>query len=564
MSQKPLYHLAHSSVVEPLVNKWAAWPHVLAPVASSLHLQNYQIKLLESFLQDPEMHIEACRSPKLRSGPFVALGRERVDEVSRFLADTRKLMSGNLELAKSLVEFHNYLSRTVGGESLEPFYEKIPEPLRGYVELMYDYYNHPIVRCQESLLYQSPYYQRSLQSLRIFQHKNDHSRPFFQSTPRLPEREQIEWSIPFDSPRVDDFFNLDSSPRPLEEIRELLGLSSADEQLLLSFLTDEPVSPREKWDSDMVRIRMFGHASALIEWNGTSILVDPYVSVTPSEGGIDRFSFDSLPEKIDYVLITHLHQDHFCLETLLRLRRKIGCLVVPRSYGMFYADLSLKLLARKIGFPNVVELDALESIPLPGGGEIIGVPFLGEHADLPHGKSGYVIRAGREQILFGADSDCLDGRMYEHLRRMLGTIQTVFLGMECVGAPLSWSCGPLLPAKPEFSHDQSRRCHGCDSERALSILKAVGARRVYIYAMGLEPWMEHLLGLAYTEDARQIREARRLIEIAPAKSFIDAELLFGRCEIILDGERAPHFTSYSGLAPSLQGVALVEDQFSFD
>src|ERR1051325_2171118 len=82
--------------------------------------------------------------------------------------------------------------------------------------------------------------------------------------------------------------------------------------------------------------------------------------------------------------------------------------------------------------------------------------------------------------------------------------------------------------------------------------------------MGLEPWMEHLLGLAYTEDARQIREARRLIEIAPAKSFIDAELLFGRCEIILDGERAPHLTSYSALPPSLQGVALVEDQFSFD
>ena len=332
-------------------------------------------------------------------------------------------MADNLRLAESVFEFHNFLVAEAKGQSLEPFYEKVPEALRGYVELNYDYYNRPLMRCLEGLLYESPYYKKSLQSLRIFKQTNDGARPFFQNTPRLKEENQIEWSVPFDSPLVDELFRIDDFPRPLGEIRELLGLSASDDLLLQSFVTREPAPPRERWESEAVRIRAFGHACALIEWKGNSVLVDPCISLSPSEGGMDRYTYRSLPEKIDYVLITHIHQDHFAIETLLRLRHKVGCLVVPRATGVFWGDISLKTLARKIGFKNVVEVDALESLELPGG-EIIAVPFLGEHADLAHSKTGYLIRAGHEQILFGADSDCLDRRMYQHLRRILGPIQT--------------------------------------------------------------------------------------------------------------------------------------------
>src|SRR5688572_31577059 len=41
---------------------------------------------------------------------------------------------------------------------------------------------------------------------------------------------------------------------------------------------------------------------------------------------------------------------------------------------------------------------------------------LGEHADLAHGKTGYVIRLSQQKILIGADSDCLDKRIYENVR----------------------------------------------------------------------------------------------------------------------------------------------------
>jgi hypothetical protein len=206
--------------------------------------------------------------------------------------------------------------------------------------------------------------------------------------------------------------------------------------------------------------------------------------------------------------------------------------VVNRSHGMFYGDISLKILTQKLGFKNVVELDTLESIPLPDG-EIIAIPFMGEQADLPHGKTAYVVRAGNEQILFGADSNCLDRRMYEHIHEVLGPVQTVFIGMECVGAPLSWMYEPLFPVKPEYSIDQSRRLMGCDSFRAMSILEALGATRVYVYAMGLEPWLEYLLGLAVPEDSFQIKESNNLIAKAREKGLIDAELLCGTHDIYL-------------------------------
>lgn len=526
------YRLKDSTAVEPLVNRWSAWSHLLAPVASSLHLKNYQMNVLQAYLKDPSVHVRACQDAKLRSGTFVDIPEERVSEVRDFLRATESKQSANLRLAKSLIEFHNYLVREANGESLEPFYAMLPEELRGYVELIYDYYHRPSVRVVENLLYESPYYNPDLQSVRLFEQRRDDSRSFFMSTPRLPSSEQLDWVVPFKSDLLDELFMLDSSPKPFDYIRELLNLKEEESGLLMGLLTEAPLPTQAKWDGSGARIRYFGHACVLVEWNGVSILTDPCLGVIPSEGGIERFSYRDLPENIDYVLVTHNHHDHYCLESLLRLRHKIGCLVVPRSFGVVYGDLSLKLLSKKLGFRNVVELDTLESISLPDG-EIVGVPFLGEHADLPHGKTAYVVRAGSEQMLFAADSDCLDVRLYQHVTRAIGSIGTVFLGMECVGAPLSWSCGPFLPVQPERRVNESRRYKGCDASRAMEILRAVDAERIFIYAMGLEPWLEHLLGLAYSEDATQLKEAHKLLRDAPQAASLGAALLAGQAEIHL-------------------------------
>jgi L-ascorbate metabolism protein UlaG (beta-lactamase superfamily) len=574
MGREGKYRLADSALIEPLINQWSAWAHVVSPAPASLHLVNYQLKTMQSFLESPEAHAAASRNPSLVGGPFMALPPERAPDVRELLNFTLARQRKNVELARAILEFSDALASEAAGQCLEPFYERVPGPLRGYVELVYDYYHRPSVRLIEGLLYESEYYDAGLQSLRLGRLGRYDERAFFMSTPRLPEPGQIDWPVPFESELVDAVFRLDTTPQTLGYIAELFGMGEGGLARLRPLLTDEPAPAREPWDEPRVRFRYFGHACVLAEWNGVSILTDPFVGVRPALGGMEQWSYGDLPESIDYALVTHNHQDHFAVETLLRLRHRLKCVVVPKSSGHLYGDVSLKLMLRKLGFKNVVELDALESITLPGG-EIVAVPFLGEHGDLAHSKSAYVVRAGREQMLFAADSDCLDVRMYEHLRRSLGSIETVFLGMECVGAPLTWSCGPLFPKVPPRQIDQTRRHHGCDSSRALKILRAAGARRVYNYAMGMEPWLEHLLGLGLQPDSKQMRESDELLARAGGADGVMAERLFGKDEFCLNGGGGkssrvfvpPVFGRAEAAAPARRpdyaGAADARDEFAF-
>jgi L-ascorbate metabolism protein UlaG (beta-lactamase superfamily) len=545
-----LYRFSRSTVVEPLVNRWSACSPCIAPLTASLYANHYQLPNLRQYLESPQVAVEACRNPKYRAGRFVNIPPHRAQEVKAFVEQTEKEYADSIRLAREALRFQVLLNtQAAAGLPLAPLYGKLPDELRGYVELLYDYFTRPMLRISEPLLYESRHYRPHLQSFQLFPLASDASREFIFSTPRLPSPQAVDWPVPFNDPRVDELFRLDAQPRPLAHIRELLGLRAADDGLLAQLVqacpAALPAAPPAPPPEGAVRIRHFGHACVLVEWQGVSILVDPCFGCVPREpapaaGGAARLSYEDLPAHIDFALVTHNHHDHYSLETLLRIRHKLGCLVVPRAHGLHHGDISLKLLSRRIGFRNVVELDTLESIPLPGG-RIVGVPFLGEHSDLPHAKTAYVVEAHGQRMLFAADSDCLDARLYQHLADALGPVQTVFLGLECVGAPMTWSCGALFAIKPTLQQDQQRRQHGCNAERGLKMLQALKAQRLYVYAMGLEPWYEWLLGLAYTDDAPQIREMRQILVQARQAGLREARLLASPCTLVLEaaGEAPP-------------------------
>ena len=67
-----------------------------------------------------------------------------------------------------------------------------------------------------------------------------------------------------------------------------------------------------------------------VETSDVSILFDPVLSYT-YESDISRYTYDDLPEKIDFVVITHNHQDHILFETLLQIRHKVKIFIVPRG-----------------------------------------------------------------------------------------------------------------------------------------------------------------------------------------------------------------------------------------
>lgn len=520
-----------TTLIEPLVDRWPAWSYLLSPLPAARHAAEYQIPVLRSYLADPESHIAASRDPELFGGPWVDVPIARVDDVRRLLAEMESRRKEALHFGSTFIDYHRQLVTRTSGESLEPYYRTLPPSLRGLVELVYDYFDRPFIRAHEALLYRTPLYDESLQSFRLSRLENEGDRPFFMSTPRLPSADAVDWPVAFRDGRVDELYGLDRRPRPFGEVLELLGLRESDAPRVRPLVTAAPRRLPEPWRGEHARIRYIGHACALIESRGATILVDPVVPVRPFNGGRPRLSFDDLPDRIDFAIVTHNHQDHFSLETLLRLRSRVGCLIVPKT-GFLYGDLSLRLLARTLGFPSVVELDELETMAFPGGG-ITAAPFHGEHGDLAHGKNGYIVQVGEARAWFAADSDCLDRRLYERVREACGPVDALFIGTESVGGPLAWTNGPLFPVKPEQAGHLTRRYHGCGARTALELAEASGTRAVFAYAMGLEPWMDHLLGLGMNENAPQWIESEKLLLEARQRGYV-ADRLDGPRDLLLE------------------------------
>src|ERR1700688_3810464 len=107
--------------------------------------------------------------------------------------------------------------------------------------------------------------------------------------------------------------------------------------------THEVPSAYQPYLGEGIRWRYFGHACILIEAAGVTILLDPVLSYT-YEADISRYTYEDLPERIDFVLITHNHQDHVLFETLLQIRHKIGATIVPPGGSGALQDPSVKLL----------------------------------------------------------------------------------------------------------------------------------------------------------------------------------------------------------------------------
>ncbi len=529
MASENLY-LRPNVVMEPLIDHWYAWAHLIPPATAAMNIVGRHLKIMESYVKAPQIHEAAVKNPAMLGGPFIDYKERRVPQITALIEQTKRDRAHLLELAAAIQQLDDLLRQEAKGYSLEPLYARIPEQLRGYVELVYDLNNQPSFRLIEPLLYRSPYYDESAQSLMLsLIHQDD--RPFVLSTPRLREEGDVELRRPFRHPGIDELFKMKSVPRTFAYIKEALGLEDELDERFARLLTPEPPRSYEPYQGNGVRWRYFGHACILVETADVSILLDPVLSYT-YENDISRYTYHDLPDRIDFVLITHNHQDHILFETMLQLRHKIGTVVVPRNGSAALQDPSLKMLLRQVGFNNVHEMDEMETVELAGV-EITGLPFLGEHADLDiRTKMAYHCRLGKHTLLFAADSCNIDPRLYEHLHDALGDIDAAFIGMECDGAPLSWLYGPLLTRPLDRKMDHSRRLAGSNYERAADIVKRFSCRNAYVYAMGQEPWLNYIMSVKYTEQSNPIIASNKLVADCQARG-IEAERLFGEKEILL-------------------------------
>jgi len=529
MGETPVF-LKNNVQVEPLVRQWYAHPYLLSPASAAMNLVHLHLRLMKSFVSAPELHARAAKNPNLLGGRFLDCDKSRVGEIKALLQRTEQDEQPLIALAAAIGKLEKLLAGEAKGYALEPLYEKIPEALKGYVELVYDLNNRPAIRWIEPLLYHGPAYREASQSL-MFSTVDSDDRPFSISTPRLPDDQHVAVTLPFRHEALDDLFRMKTEARPFGEIADRLGLDERQREAMRTFFTEEAPASRPPFVADGVRIRYFGHATVLVETRDVSILVDPVVSYD-YPNGIDRFTYLDLPERLDYVVITHNHLDHCQLETLLQLRHKIGTLVFPKSDGSRLEDPSLATMFRHLGFDMVREMGELEVLPVPEG-EIVGVPFLGEHGDLNiRTRLAYLIKLQGRSVLFAADSRNPENEMYGHLQRIHGPLDLLFIGMECDGAPMSWDYGPLLNQAMPRPMDLSRPVNGSDCEKALGIMEQMKAREVCVYAMGQEPWLVYIMSVRYDDDAKPIVESNRLLETCASRG-IPAQRLFGRWERVL-------------------------------
>lgn len=515
MNNDKCWYLREDVYVDPLINNWYAWPNLVAPITYSMYMTRTHRRLMNSFVKNAQLHIMANQDPNLAGGgEFVDCSMEQLDQVKALLAryDSEFAIYG--ELANAVKELDTLVKQHKSGESIEPLYEKVPDLLKGYVELFMDLFHQPSYRLIEGLLYKSPYYNESLQAVSLGILGSAKARPFVLSTPRLPDEKHLHVKVPFKSEWLDQLFRMRTVPASLEDIDALFagvetegGLTPRD-----MFTTSKPVSVHAPVAvGNGVRLQYMGHAGFLIESSEVSILIDPVLANRTLENAEKTYAHSDLPEKIDYLCITHNHADHINIESLLQIRHKVDTVLVPKNNGGTLADPSLRLLLRQLGF-KVMEVDDVEEIPVPTG-RIVSIPFLGEHGDLNiRSKSAWFFELHGKKIYAGADSSNLEPRMYKFLQEITGDLDVLAIGMECVGAPYTWLYGALTTEIIPKNIKESRRLNGSDFAKAAMMAESFKPKHMLIYALGMEPWYGYFMGLEYSDDSEQIVQSSKMVE----------------------------------------------------
>jgi len=534
MKEKKWY-LKPNVVIEPLIERWYAWSHLVSPATAAMNVVGRHLKIMNSYIQSSQIHAAAVKNPKMLGGPFMDYKTSRVEDVKKLREETYSRQGKLIELATAINDLDKMLKANAKGFGLEELYDKVPEPLKGYVELVYDLNNNPSFRLFESLLYRSEYYNKSSQSIALWVTNND-ERPFCLSTARLDESNMLMLNIPFDHPGIDALARMKRKGGSIDEIAAIMGVKDEDRELFNTFFTEQEHPEYDRYSGPHVRMRYFGHACILIETAELSILVDPLVSYYGYESSVEHFSDIDLPDEIDYVLITHNHQDHILFETLLPLRHKIKNIIVPRTTSGELQDPNLKLMFNAVGFNNVVEIDNLQEINF-GNCTVTGIPFTGEHSDLNvQAKTCYHIALDKFTFLFVADSRIVEPKLYKNIQKAIGDVDVIFLGMECDGAPLSWLYGPLLTEELARDKDQSRRLSGCNYEKGMHLINIFNPKEAYVYAMGAEPWLEFISTIRYTPESHPIVQSDKLVNECMGRGII-SERLYGEKEILYDSKK---------------------------
>jgi L-ascorbate metabolism protein UlaG (beta-lactamase superfamily) len=167
----------------------------------------------------------------------------------------------------------------------------------------------------------------------------------------------------------------------------------------------------EKWSDAAVTLAWLGHATVLINFFGITILTDPTLfprvgirlpgfTIGPKRLIAPALGFDELP-KIDIILLSHAHFDHFDLQTLRRFDEHTRVISAAHT-----RDLLRWTRLRDITELHWNEQKSIET----SAGKIDILAFSVKHwgarkqRDTYRGYNGYVLERNGRRILFAGDT----------------------------------------------------------------------------------------------------------------------------------------------------------------
>jgi L-ascorbate metabolism protein UlaG (beta-lactamase superfamily) len=174
-----------------------------------------------------------------------------------------------------------------------------------------------------------------------------------------------------------------------------------------AFAKPEP----SKWSDAQITTSWLGHATVLINFFGTTILTDPTLfprvgirlpgfTIGPKRLIAPALGFDELP-KIDIILLSHAHFDHFDLQTLRRFDEHTRVISAAHT-----RDLLRLTRLRDITELHWNEQKSIET----SAGKINIFAFSVKHwgarkqRDTYRGYNGYVLERNGRRILFAGDT----------------------------------------------------------------------------------------------------------------------------------------------------------------
>jgi L-ascorbate metabolism protein UlaG (beta-lactamase superfamily) len=244
-----------------------------------------------------------------------------------------------------------------------------------------------------------------------------------------------------------------------------------------AFAKPEP----SKWNGDQMIAAWIGHATVLINFFGIKILTDPVLfprigirmpgfTIGPKRLTAPALQFHELP-RIDIILLSHAHFDHFDLRTLHRFDGHTRVITAPNT-----ADLLRWTRLREITELRWGEKKNFNIASQPTG-DIAVNAFQVRHwgarkqRDDYRGYNGYVIERMGRRILFAGDTAMTDN--FANLR----TYGEIDLAIMSIGAYNPWI----------HSH--------CTPEQAVEMATAAGTKFIMpvhhqTFRLSFEPFRE--------------------------------------------------------------------------